>query len=88
METAMPQDAQERIARHLRPELENVGGLKGDEIDAVVGAFTVLESSAPHSGHIQYRLTSLRPEIERRSDIQTAISRAIHDAGYFVAGEE
>ena len=84
----MPLDAQERISEHLRPELEKVKTLSGDEIDAVVSGFTVLESSAPKSGHIQYRLVHVRPEIEQRSDVGSAIERAVHAAGYFVAGEE
>lgn len=84
----MPHEVKERIDRRLRPELEKVDGLSGEEIDAVIGAFTILESSSPHTGHVQYRLVHLRPEIERRSDVETAISRAIHAAGYYIAGEE
>lgn len=84
----MPQEAKERIARHLRPELERMGALSGEEIDAVIGAFTVLDSSSPRSGHIQYRLVHLGPDIEQRSDVAGAIERAVHAAGYYIAGEE
>jgi hypothetical protein len=84
----MPQEAKERIAQHLRRELESADALSSQEIDAVIGAFTVLESSSPRTGHIQYRLMHLGPEIEQRSDVASAISRAIHAAGYYVAGEE
>jgi hypothetical protein len=84
----MPQEAKERIAQRLRPELERVDALSSQEIDAVIGAFTVLESSSPRTGHIQYRLMQLGPEIEQRSDVANAISRAVHAAGYYLAGEE
>ena len=84
----MPQEAKERIAQRLRAELERVDALSGEEIDAVIGAFTVLDSSAPHAGHIQYRLTQLGPDVEQRSDVANAIERAVHAAGYYIAGEE
>ncbi len=84
----MPQEVKERIARCLRPELEHVGGLSSEDIDAIIGAFTLIESTAPRSGHVQYRLAQLRPEIEQRSDVQLAISRAVQECGYYVAGEE
>lgn len=84
----MPHEAKERIAQHLRLELERVEALSPQEVDAVIDAFTVLESSSPRTGHIQYRLMRLGPEIEQRSDIASAISRAIHAAGYYLAGEE
>lgn len=83
----MPQQVEkERIVRHLRPELEKIQTIKGDEVNAVVEGFTVLDS--PHHGHVQYRLAHVSPEIERRSDIAGAIERAIHAAGLRVAGEE
>jgi hypothetical protein len=84
----MPQEAKERIAQRLRPELEKVAALTRQEIDAVIGAFTVLESTSPRTGHIQYRLVDLGPDFEQRSDVANAISRAIHAAGYYLAGEE
>ncbi len=84
----MPQNAKEQIAQLLRPELENVPTVSGEEVDSVMDAFTVLETSSPHTGHIQYRLLHVDPQIERRSDIAAAIERAIHAAGYYVAGEE
>jgi hypothetical protein len=84
----MAQQVQERIARYLRLELERVEGLSAPEIEAVMSAFTVLETSSPRTGHVQYRLMHLGPEIEQRSDIANAISRAIHAAGYYLAGEE
>jgi hypothetical protein len=62
--------------------------VSGDEVDTVVKAFTVMETSSPHSGHIQYRLLNVDPQMERRSDIADAIERAVHAAGYYVAGEE
>ena len=84
----MPQEAKERIVQRLRSELERVDALSDEEIDAVIGAFTVLESSSPRTGHVQYRLAHLGPDMEQRSDVANAISRAIHAAGYYVAGEE
>jgi len=84
----MAHDVKERIAQHLRPELERMNTLSGEEIDAVMGAFTLLESSSPRTGHVQYRLAHLGPAIEQRSDVESAISRAIHAAGYYIAGEE
>ena len=84
----MPQQAKERIGQRLRLELETVEGLSPEEIDEVIDAFTVLESSSPRTGHIQYRLMHLGPDIEQRSDVANAISRAIHAAGYYLAGEE
>lgn len=84
----MQQLAQERIAQHLLRELRHVEGLSEQEVEAVIGDFTVLETSAPHSGHVQYRLMHLGPQVEQRSDIANAICRAIHAAGYYVAGEE
>lgn len=84
----MQQEAQQRIAQRLRLELERVEALSTQEVDAVIDAFRVLESSSPRTGHIQYRLMNLGPEIEQRSDIANAISRAIHAAGYYLAGEE
>ncbi len=87
-EYAMPNEITERIAQRLRSELEKLDALSGEDIDAVIAAFTVFESSSPHTGHVQYRLVHVRPEIERRSDIESAISRAIHAAGYYIAGEE
>lgn len=82
----MPQEVKERIVRHLRPELEKVDGLTTEERNAVIGGFTVLEN--PHRGHIQYRLAGIEPEMDQRSDIEEAISRAVHAAGYYIAGEE
>ncbi|MDB5092992.1 MAG: hypothetical protein JWO85_1093 [Candidatus Eremiobacteraeota bacterium] len=84
----MLHEVNERIAQRLRPELEKENALTREQIDAVIGAFTVLESSSPRTGHVQYRLAHLGPEIEKRSDVEGAISRAIHAAGYYIAGEE
>jgi hypothetical protein len=84
----MPNAVKDRIAERLRPELEKVPTLSGDVVEKVVRGFTVMESSAPHSGHVQYRIEHVGPEIERRSDVNNAIERAIHAAGYYVAGEE
>jgi hypothetical protein len=84
----MPQGAKERITQRLRPELERLDALSTQEIDAVIGAFMVFDSSSPRTGHVQYRLMQLGPEIEQRSDVANAISRAVHAAGYYVAGEE
>ncbi len=84
----MPQEIKERITQHLRPRLENVASLSQEEIEAIIGAFTVLESSAPHTRHLQYRLARLQPEIEQSSEVQHAISLAVQEAGYYVAGEE
>lgn len=84
----MPHEAKERITQRLRPELERVDALSRQEIDAVIDAFIILESSSPRTAHIQYRLMHLGPEVEQRSDVAGAISRAVHAAGYYVAGEE
>jgi hypothetical protein len=83
----MPQQTQERIAHHLREELR-VEGISEQEIETVIGAFTVLETSSPRSAHVQYRLLRGGLDIEQRSDIANAIARAIHAAGHYLAGEE
>ena len=84
----MLHEVNERIAQRLRPELEKENALTREQIDAVMGAFTLIESSSPNTGHVQYRLVHLGPAIEQRSDVESAISRAIHAAGYYIAGEE
>ena len=84
----MPQDLKEQITRRLRPELEKVPTVSGEEVDTVINAFTLLDSSSPKPGHVQYRLLHVDPQLEGRSDIADAIERAIHAAGYYVAGEE